>query len=167
MEKTMIQSLSNIKTIPILAVFIALSFVGSLLKLPSPIGTIALDSFPAFVAAILVSPVAGSIVGFFGHMLTSLNVGFPLSLPIHLFIALQMAGVSYATGYVCRRVNLVFGLILGIFLNGVIVPAMFIPFEAFGTAFFLLMVLPLTIGSLVNFILSGLIVKAIKGKINV
>ncbi|MGC5328004.1 ECF transporter S component [Brevibacillus sp. SYSU BS000544] len=163
----MIQSFSHIKMISILAMFIALSFVGSMLKLPSPIGTVALDSFPAFVAAILVSPLAGAIVGFFGHILTSLNVGFPLSIPIHLFIALQMAGVSYVTGYVCRRVNLVLGLILGTFLNGVIVPAMFIPFEGFGTAFFLLMVLPLTVGSLVNFILSGFIVKAIKGKINV
>lgn len=162
----MIQSFSRIKMITILASFIALSFVGSLLKIPSPFGTVALDSFPAFVAAIVISPLAGAIVGFFGHMLTSLSVGFPLSIPIHLFIALQMAGVSYVTGYVSRRVNLVIGLLVGTFLNGVIAPAMFIPFEAFGTAFFLLMAVPLTVGSLVNFLLAGFIVKAIKGKIN-
>ena len=41
----------NVRTISTLAVFIALSVVGAFIKIPSPIGSMALDSFPALLAA--------------------------------------------------------------------------------------------------------------------
>ena len=49
----------NVRTISTLAVFIALSVVGAFIKIPSPIGSMALDSFPALLAAALLGPVAG------------------------------------------------------------------------------------------------------------
>lgn len=165
MAQTSAQSIASIKSITIVAIFIAISFIGSLIKLPSPFGTIALDSCPAFTAAILVSPLAGAFVGFLGHLLTSMSAGFPFTILIHLIIALQMAAVSLITGYVGRKGHLVICLLLGTFLNGVIAPAMLIPF--FGVPFFVGMVVPLTLGSFTNFVLTGLVVKALKGKVHV
>lgn len=156
----------RIKTISMLALFIGLSVIGSMIKLPSPFGTVALDSAPAFVAALLISPASGAVVGFFGHLATSMNMGFPLSILIHLYIAVQMAGISWVIGYLGSRGKLQAALILGSLLNGVAAPALLIPFDGFGQAFFLAMLLPLAAGAVINLSLTGLIVKAIGRKWN-
>jgi uncharacterized membrane protein len=152
----------RIKVLSLVALFTALSVIGSMIKLPSPYGTVALDSCPAFVAALLISPAAGAWVGFFGHILTSWNAGFPLSIPIHLFVALQMAAICWSCGMVAGKGRFLLALIVAAVLNGVAAPAMFIFFDGFGTAFFLTMLLPLLFGSVVNAALAGLIVKALR-----
>lgn len=157
---------TRLKALSLVALFAALSVIGSMIKIPSPYGTVALDSCPAFVAALFISPAAGAWVGFFGHLLTSLNTGFPLSVPIHLFIALQMAAICWFSGFVAAKGRLLLALVLAVVLNGVAAPAMFILFDGFGIAFFLTMLLPLLLGSLINVVLAGLIVKVLRRAAN-
>jgi hypothetical protein len=77
------------------ALFIACSFVGANIKI---MGSIAFDSMPAFLGALLIGPIYGAVIGAAGHLLTALTSGFPLSLPIHLIIAAAMAVTVYIFG---------------------------------------------------------------------
>jgi uncharacterized membrane protein len=78
------------RSLAIMAIFIALSAVGSLIKIPSPVGSVGLDSAPGLFAAIGFGPLVGFIVISIGHLLTAGIVGFPLTLPVHLAIAAGM-----------------------------------------------------------------------------
>lgn len=78
-----------------MALFVALSFIGAHLRI---FGTIAFDSLPGFLAALLLGPTYGAFIGFLGHLFTALNSGFPLSFPLHLAVAAAMAGTMYGYG---------------------------------------------------------------------
>jgi uncharacterized membrane protein len=111
------------KTLVIMALFTALSFVGSNVKI---FGTIAFDSLPGFVAALLLGPVHGAAIGFLGHLFTALTSGFPLSLPMHIVVAVSMAITMFGVGLTynallnkaSERVVLVGAGIAGVILNG-------------------------------------------------
>ena len=82
-----IKSKSTTVKLVYISTLIAISFIGSLIKIQ---GTIALDSMAGFFAALFLGPLSGALVGSMGHLLTALTSGFPLTLPIHLIVALQM-----------------------------------------------------------------------------
>jgi len=145
-----------------MGLFIALSAVGALIKVPSPTGTVAFDSAPGFAAALLLGPGPGAAVAALGHLLTSLFAGFPLTLPIHIIIALEMAVFAAIYCHMGKR-HLAAGVIAVSLLNGIIAPATFIPLPNYGIAFFSAMVFPLLVASSANVIVSALIYKAIVG----
>lgn len=143
-----------------LAIVIALSAVGSFIKIPSPTGTVALDSAPGFFAAVAFGPIDGAIVGGVGHLFTAATTGFPMGLPLHLFVAVQQSAWAILFWLLARKVNLWLGVIGAIICNGVIAPAMFIPIG--GVGLFLSLLLPLTVGSAVNVIISAIAYKIVK-----
>src|SRR5690625_5181129 len=63
LEKVVRKKEMTAKRISYLALFIALSVIGGLITLPSPFGSIALDSFPALIAAVWIDKNSGAIVG--------------------------------------------------------------------------------------------------------
>ena len=111
------------KQLVITALFIALSFVGANIKI---FGTIAFDSLPAFLAALVLGPALGAVIGLLGHLATALTSGFPLSLPIHLAVAIAMALTMYVFGWVHRvmaprttpMMNRLITGAVGTFMNG-------------------------------------------------
>ncbi len=155
------------KQIILWGMFIVLSFVGSFMKIPSPYGTVALDSAPAFLAALLLGPIPGAIVAFMGHILTSLNVGYPLSLPIHFLIATEMAVICVTIGIIAKRGYVILALIVGLLLNGIVAPALFILLPKFGMPFFAMMLVPLLIGSAINLIVANILFRILKGRVTV
>ena len=90
------------KTLILIAFFIALSFVGAQIRI---FGSIAFDSLPGFLAALLLGPVYGAAIGFLGHLITALTSGFPLSVPLHLVIAVTMAITMYGYGLTYRALE--------------------------------------------------------------
>ena len=80
-----------------LAIFSALSVVGSLIKIPSPVGSLAFDSFPGFFVALLFGPAEGALVSGLGHIATAATSGFPLGI-LHIPIAIGMALAAAAIG---------------------------------------------------------------------
>jgi riboflavin transporter len=159
------RQISPARRIAMLGMFIALSLIGSFLKIPSPTGTIALDSAPAFLAAILLGPSAGGIVGAMGHLLTALNVGFPLTLPIHLLIAGEMAIICTVTSFLYRKLNLIISLSVALLLNGIAAPAAFVFIPGYGLSFFVVMLVPLIVGSGVNLVTAGLLASYLKRRL--
>lgn len=131
---------------------VALSIIGAQFNVFS---SIAFDSLPGFLGAVLIHPLLGGLVGLVGHMMTALFSGFPMSIPVHLITALMMFGSCAVYGYGYRRWHAAIGIILGIVLNGPIalgIAALYmqlalnIPF--YGTFFGLL--IPLTLAAGVN-----------------
>src|SRR5699024_7290692 len=80
LEKVVRKKEMTAKRISYLALFIALSVIGGLITLPSPVGSIALDSFPALIAAVWIGNNSGAIVGTVCHLLSALLGGFVLLL---------------------------------------------------------------------------------------
>jgi len=90
---------TNTQKLTITALFIAISFIGANI---SVFGTVAFDSLPAFLAALLLGPWYGAAIGFLGHFFTAMTSGFPLSVPLHLVIAVGMAITMLGFG-ICYR----------------------------------------------------------------
>ncbi|MBT2583023.1 ECF transporter S component [Planococcus sp. ISL-109] len=80
--------------IALAALFISLSAIGGMVKIPLGIASIALDAMPALVAALfLAAPLAGFIAAA-GHLLSAMFGGMPLG-PFHLLIAAEMFAIVW------------------------------------------------------------------------
>ncbi len=106
-----------------LAIFSALSVVGSLIKIPSPVGSLAFDSFPGFFVALFFGPAEGALVSGLGHLATAATSGFPLGI-LHIPIAIGMALAAAVIGML-NKVHKSFGvvpaLVAGVAINTVLV----------------------------------------------
>jgi uncharacterized membrane protein len=160
----------DIKKLVVLALCIALSYMGSLIKIS---GSIALDALPAFFAAIFLGPFLGGLVGFMGHLFTSFVSGFPLTIPIHLVVALMMFFSCSLFGIVYKKINPIIGIALGIMMNGPISLALaalvFDKLIAKGAGYgmFMGMVLILTLAATINVMLAAFVYEATKKYIHV
>ncbi|MTI46581.1 MAG: ECF transporter S component [Firmicutes bacterium] len=147
-----------------IAMLIALSAVGSLIKIQ---GSIAFDSMPGFFAALFLGPVAGALVAGIGHFLSALTSGFPYTLPMHLIVAAEMALFAFIFGWVYRRSNGIIASIVATILNGPVAALVVVPTSIFfglpfnGWPLFYLLLPTLTIASAANVILAYVVYKGI------
>lgn len=154
-------SVRNVKRLAIMAIFIALSAVGALIKIPSPVGTIGMDSASGFFCALAFGGLEGAVVISLAHLLTSAIVGFPLTIPVHIYIAFQMALWALVYRWVNKQLGLIPAVIAGILLNGVVSSFAMLPIMGMGGV---MGVLPfLVVGSALNVIISAIAYKVIKG----
>ncbi len=145
------------KTIAIIAIFIALSAVGALIKIPSPIGSIGLDSCPGYFCALAFGGGVGAVVIAIGHLLSAAVVGFPLSLPVHLIIAVLMAVWALVFRLIARKVKkigLTLAIIIVSLLNSVVTGLLLIPIG--GWTLYVANIIPLLGASAVNAIIAGI-----------
>lgn len=156
---------NNTKKLVLMSMFVALSLVGSYIKIPSPVGTIGLDSTAGFLAGLILGGVPGGIVGFLGHIFTSANVGFHFSLPVHLIIGAMMFISIYFYSFIYEKVNIYAAAIVGILLNAVISPLVLLLLPQFGWPFFLGITPFLLMGSVINVVLSILVYLPLKNAV--
>ena len=155
MEVMKLEKSSAVTKLTYSGILAALSYVGSLLGLIIP-GSLAFDSMPAFFGAMILGPVYGAAIGGVGHLLTALINGFPLTLPLHLFIGVQMALIVGVFGWVCQRERRMVAGVLATILNGPVsaatsaLAAHFLGLPFSGWLLFNAMVIPLTIVSFLN-----------------
>lgn len=83
------------------ALFIALSAVGAFIKIPAIIGSIALDSFPGILSAVLLGPVTGAVIAGAGHIVSAILGGMPLG-TFHFLILVEMAVLAWGYGKLYR-----------------------------------------------------------------
>jgi len=138
------------RRLAVMAIFIALAAVGSLIKIPSPVGTIGLDSAPGFFVAIGFAGWMGAVVAAVGHLITAAVVGFPLSLPVHLVLAVGMAACAFVFGWLGRKgtVGLIAGFVLAALLNSVVLGLIMLPIG--GVVAYTATIIPLLIGATMN-----------------
>lgn len=169
MNKNFSESKKGITTIKLVycAMLIAISAIGAMIKIS---GTIAFDSMPGFFAALFLSPLLGGVVAGIGHFLTALTSGFPMTLPMHILMMVEMAAVAYFFGVIYKKTNGILACIAGIILNGPVIlfissqfaKLIGLPFN--GWVMFNTLILPLTMASAANVILGYAIYVAVKSK---
>lgn len=138
------------------AIFSALSAVGAMIPMPSPVGSIALDSFPGYFMAIWRGAWSGAIVCAFGHLISAFRSGLPL-MHMHLPVAVLMAGVGILTAILKKRFGVIVGLAGGVALN-TIGGVLAVPVLGWG---FLPVITPyLLVASTINAAAAGVIYKA-------
>jgi hypothetical protein len=108
----------------LLALFVSLSAAGGLIKIPAVVGSVALDSLAALLAASIIGGGFGAVTAMFGHLISSLLAGFPLG-PLHLLIAVEMAGAVWLFGVIFKQ-SPVIAAGLFFILNAFIAPFPFI-----------------------------------------
>ncbi|MBF9017953.1 MULTISPECIES: ECF transporter S component [unclassified Oceanispirochaeta] len=149
----------SVKRVSYVAIFIALSAVGAMIKIPSPIGSVGLDSVPGFFCALAFGGIEGAIVISIGHILSAAFVGFPLTLPIHLAIAITMAVWAFLYRLL-SKLNIILAIVVTVLLNGFVSGLLLLLLGGWGlyigTVPFLL------VASAVNVILSAIAFKAVK-----
>ena len=153
MKSVQIRKLSRNQNLVQMSLLIALCYLGSLVKIQ---GSIALDALPAYYGALILGPVPGAFIGMMGHLLTALTSGFPLTLPLHLYVAVMMAITVGVFGYLAQKVNLIMGVVAGLILNGpvstlgaaTVAALMGLGFS--GRIMFFTLIVPLTLTSAVN-----------------
>ena len=102
----------------------------------------------------------GAFVASIGHLLTSFTAGFPLGLPVHLYIALQMAVWAMVFRYWTVNWHPIAGIVVGTLVNGLGSAYLMVPIGGIGLAAAL--VLPLTIGSAANVIIASIAYSVVK-----
>ncbi|NEU05155.1 ECF transporter S component [Clostridium senegalense] len=149
-----------------MALFIALSFIGANIKFPGT--TIAFDSMPAFLASMILGPIYGAVIGFIGHLITAATSGFPLTIIVHLIVAINMAITMIGVGYTYKwfsKGNLKFRdivvILVGVVLNAPISTVMLIPVAGKGI---LAMIPPLAVAALGNILLALILEKVLPKK---
>ncbi len=155
--------MKNTRKLTVYAILIALSVVGSYIVIPSVGGTISFDSFSGYLASCFFSPVAGGGIGALGHLITAFIKGFPLGLPAHLIVALTMFIAVTVFGFLYKKGARVLAVIIGTILNG---PVSLLPFLFIvGKEFYLAMLLPLTLASLLNILIAVVLYERLKDKV--
>ncbi|WP_075980470.1 ECF transporter S component [Bacillus massilinigeriensis] len=143
------------KHISWLAMFIALSVVGAMIKIPAVITSVAFDSFPALLASALLGSPYGAVVAGAGHLLSALFGGMPLG-PLHALIAVEMAILAWIFALFYQRGKKYIASILFLLGNTFVAPLPFI--FLLGTAFYVGMIPSLLLGSLVNTIVALILI---------
>ncbi len=139
--------MSNLRKLVLLSLFSAIAAIGGIIKIPAPIGSIALDSAPALLVASLFTGGYGAIVAFVGHLASALYSGFPLG-PFHLMVAVEIAVLTWIFGMIFHRDKRVTAAIL-FFIGNSFVAGM--PFIAlFSFEFYIGIVIPLAIATGIN-----------------
>lgn len=151
----------KIRSLTLMAVLIALSAAGAAVTIPGFLGTPALDSAPGFVAGFVLGSGPGAAVAALGHLFTAGLHGFPFSLPVHLTIAAEMAAIVASGAWVRRRFGWVASLLWCVFANGLLAPALFLPWPGFGKAFVVAAIPQLTVASAINVSIATAVSKAL------
>ena len=132
------------------AMVAAICAVGALIKVPSPITSAALDSAPAFLSVVFLSPLLAGVAGMIGHIITALTSGFPLG-PLHIIIAVEMFIVVWLFGIMHKKGLHFWKWPVVLVLNGIIAP---IPFYfIISPSFFWTSVPGLLMATLINLVI--------------
>jgi uncharacterized membrane protein len=147
------------RMLSLLALFSALSAVGAAIKIPSNVGSVAFDVFPALLSAALLGSSAGAMVGAVGHLLSALIAGFPLG-PMHVLIAIEMSLLVFIFGVLYKKNKKGTASILFILANAFAAP---LPFMLImNKAFYIALVPSLLIGSIINTLIALVAIPRLK-----
>lgn len=122
----------DVRKLVLAALFISLSAVGGMIKIPLGIASIALDSLPALLAVLFFSAPFAALIAIFGHMMSAFLGGMPLG-PFHLMIAAEMGMIVWLFAKLHAAEMDRIKWLAFIFFNGVIaaVPFYFLMSPAF------------------------------------
>lgn len=126
----------KLRKMTLIALFIAISFIGANIKVA---GSIAFDSMAGFLGALILGPVYGAVIGGVGHILTAVTSGFPLGLPVHLIIMVEMALTMFVFGALYKSLStkskylgIIISALAAVIINGPLSVKMVMPITGSG-----------------------------------
>lgn len=140
----------KILNLTLTAMIAAICAVGALIKVPSPISSAALDSAPAFLSVVFLSPLLAGVAGMIGHLITALTAGFPFG-PLHIIIAVEMFIVVWIFGIMHKKGLHFWKWPVALVLNGIIAPLPF--YFIISPSFFWISVPGLLMATLINLVI--------------
>ncbi len=146
------------KKLTLMGILIALSFVGSLIKIPSPLGTIGFDSAAGFFAVLYLGYMPGAFVIAFGYVIIAASASFPLGI-LTIVVAIEMMATALAFRFF-YKINFVLAIAVATFLNGIASPLIVFPLGGWGL--YVGLVPPLVVASVANLIVSSIAYGVIK-----
>lgn len=151
----------NTRKIVLIALFCGLAYVGANFKIA---GSIAFDSAPAFLCAMLMGGLPGAIAGALGHLFSALLAGFPLTLPLHLVVGVEMGLICFLTGYLVKKRGWAVwvGAVVALVLNAIVGPAVVVVWPGLGWGAAAAMFVPLLLASAANAVLAAMLAYALK-----
>lgn len=135
-----------------LIVFIVLSALGAMAKVPGPLGAVTLDAAPAYFAALAFSWGEGALVAGLGSLLSALISGFPLGVLPHVYAAVQAALWAICLRLAYERGGPVLAMLTTAFLAGVVAAALSWPLG--GLALVTSSLAPYVVAAAVNVVLA-------------
>jgi riboflavin transporter len=147
-----------------LAIFTALSVVGSFIPIPGPIPSLAFDSFPGFFLALYFGAAEGALVLGLGHLATAAIHGFPFGY-LHIPVAVGMALAGIVMGLMNKlhkRWAFIPSAIAGIAINTAL---MVVVVPDFGWAFAITLVPGLLVAAIANVLVAVAAYLALRGKL--
>lgn len=160
-----VKAMNRTQKIVFCALLIALSYLGSMIKI---FGSVALDALPAYFGALMFGGPIGAIVGAVGHLFSAALSGFSMTIPMHLLVAVCMALACWAYNWFNKKTNIVVASIIAILINGVIMTflsgflAVALGISQSVMAFVLPMLAPLLIASTINVVIAAVLYIVLK-----
>ncbi|CAM3136524.1 ECF transporter S component [Filibacter tadaridae] len=149
----------KLKRLTLTALFAALCVIGGLIKIPSGIGSLALDTVPALVSAAFLPPVFAGTAAMLGHAASAMNAGFPLG-PLHVIIALEMFVIVIAFARLHKAGHDLLKWVFFIVANGLLAPLPF--YFLISPAFFIGSLPFLLLATIVNAVIAAVVMPVIQ-----
>lgn len=156
----------HVRKLTLTALFAALCVIGGYIKIPSGIGSLALDTVPALLAASFLPPVFVGFASMTGHLASAMYAGFPLG-PLHVVIAIEMFIILYVFSRMHRAGRHVWKWVFFIVANGVLalIPFYFIVSPAFFVAALPSILLATVLNAAVVITVQPALAKVAKGRL--
>lgn len=155
----------KLRKMTLTALFAALCAVGGFIKIPSGVGSLALDTVPALLAASFLPPVFVGAASMTGHLASAMYAGFPLG-PFHILIAIEMMIILYGFARLHKAGRHTSKWVFFIIANGLLAPLPF--YFLVSPAFFVGAVPAILLATVVNALVAAVImpvlVKAAGGR---
>lgn len=153
----------KVKDLAIVALFVALAFVLSNVRL---YGSIAFDSVPAFLALLLWKDYKAGLIGGLGHIFTATLSGFPFGQITHALITILMFVMLIIAAKMIKKWSVVVTFIFIYICNALLMPFTIFVMTPFDINAYLLLVLMLTLALIGNFIVTFVLYKPTKAVLN-
>ncbi|MFC5589201.1 ECF transporter S component [Sporosarcina soli] len=149
----------KLQRLTLTAMFAALCAIGGLIKIPSGIGSLALDTVPAIVSVAFLPPVFSGTASLLGHLASAMYAGFPLG-PFHLLIACEMFVIIYLFARLHKAGHHVLKWLFFIIANGLLAP---LPFYFLVSPAFFFGALPaIFVATILNASVAALVIPALR-----
>ncbi|MBB4823142.1 hypothetical protein HNO89_000360 [Sporosarcina luteola] len=149
----------QLKRLTLTAMFAALCAIGGFIKIPSGVGSLALDTVPALLGAAFLPPVLTGLASSIGHLASSMYAGFPLG-PFHLLIAIEMFVILYVFARLHKSGRHIWKWLFFIVANGLLAPLPF--YFLVSPAFFIGAVPAIFVATVVNAAVAGCVMPAVE-----
>ncbi|WP_432363621.1 ECF transporter S component [Sporosarcina sp. UB5] len=148
----------KLRKMTLTALFAALCAVGGFIKIPSGLGSLALDTVPALLAASFLPPILVGAASLTGHLASALYAGFPLG-PFHILIAIEMMIILYGFARLHNAGRPILKWVFFIVANGLLAP---LPFYFLVSPAFFVGALPaILVATVVNAVVAAVVMPAL------